>query len=180
MVNTRRKSQAPIVDDAAQAASEQSDSSTTSVTRRSTRRSVGAIPTPLEVATPPRRSRRLSNSSVESVNNDTPRPATRRSSRNKPAGSDSEANEVELVVIKRRKVVEGVDTLNPITEEKPEIERSSIEETTQNVVKLDEEDLKQKDCPAVTEITLLESPRSGKQFLKFSPRILFFYSFVHH
>lgn len=127
MVNTRRSSQAPApaTDEHISQAGEQSDSSVTSVTtRRSTRRSVGSVLAPTEVVTPTRRSRRLSNSSVESVNNDTPRPATRRSTRNKTTGgSDSETNEVELVVIKRRKVVGGLDTLVPISEEKNEIER---------------------------------------------------------
>lgn len=119
MVNTRRKSHALQSDESGSQVAEQSDSSTTSTTRRSTRRSVGNVPsTPAEIPTPTRRSRRLSNSSVESANNDTPRPAARRSTRNKPAGSDHDASDVELVVIKRRKLVEGVDTLIPISEEK--------------------------------------------------------------
>jgi hypothetical protein len=119
MVNTRRKSQVLQTDSLA---AEQSDSSTTSTTRRSTRRSVGnVLATPVEISTPTRRSRRLSNSSVESANNDTPRPGIRRSSRiNKTTGSDIETSDVELVVIKRRKLGEGVDTLIPIREEKNE------------------------------------------------------------
>ena len=128
MVNTRRKSHVPTTEDSASQIAEQSDSSTTSITtRRSTRRSVGSISvqTPvIEVATPIRRSRRLSNSSVESTtNNDTPRPATRRSTRNKNTGSDHESSDVELLVIKRRKVVEGVESLGAISEEKNEAER---------------------------------------------------------
>ena len=123
-------------------AAELSDSSTTSTTRRSTRRSLGTVlATPVEIPTPTRRSRRLSNSSVESANNDTPRPGTRRSSRiNKITGSDNETSDVELVVIKRRKLGESVDTLIPIREEKNE-ERSNTNEKkeTHVLVELEEE-----------------------------------------
>lgn len=139
MVNTRRKSQVlqpdPLV-------AEQSDSSTTSTTRRSTRRSVGnVLATPVEIPTPTRRSRRLSNSSVESANNDTPRPGTRRSSRiNKTTGSDIETSDVELVVIKRRKLGEGVDTLIPIREEKNEDRSNPSEDKEKHIlVELEEE-----------------------------------------
>ena len=139
MVNTRRKSQVlqpdPLV-------AEQSDSSTTSTTRRSTRRSVGnVLATPVEIPTPTRRSRRLSNSSVESANNDTPRPGTRRSTRiNKTTGSDIETSDVELVVIKRRKLGEGVDTLIPIREEKNEDRSNPSEDKEKHIlVELEEE-----------------------------------------
>jgi hypothetical protein len=139
MVNTRRKSQVLPIDPLA---AEQSDSSTTSATRRSTRRSVGnVLATPVEIPTPTRRSRRLSNSSVESANNDTPRPGTRRSSRiNKNAGSDAETSDVELVVIKRRKLGEGVDTLIPIREEKNEDRANPSEDKEKHIlVELEEE-----------------------------------------
>ncbi len=147
MVNTRRKSHVPTTEDSVSQIAEQSDSSTTSgVTRRSTRRSVGSVQTPIkEVATPTRRSRRLSNSSVESTNNDTPRPATRRSTRNKTAGSDNESSDVELLVIKRRKVVEGVETLGAITEEKNEADRSNQnqEKDQHIVIELERQEIKE-------------------------------------
>jgi len=138
MVNTRRKSQVLPIDPSA---AEQSDSSTTSTTRRSTRRSV-VLATPVEIPTPTRRSRRLSNSSVESANNDTPRPGTRRSSRiNKLAGSDVETSDVELVVIKRRKLGEGVDTLIPIREEKNEDRAKPSENKEKHILVELEEDI---------------------------------------
>ncbi|KZS09617.1 putative Coiled-coil domain-containing protein 86 [Daphnia magna] len=141
MVNTRRKSHALQSDESGSQVAEQSDSSTTSTTRRSTRRSVGNVPsTPAEIPTPTRRSRRLSNSSVESANNDTPRPAARRSTRNKPTGSDHDASDVELVVIKRRKLVEGVDTLIPISEEKTDEHANPAKGKGNHIlVELDEE-----------------------------------------
>jgi len=134
MVNTRKKSYVPPVNESgdpdSQAPGYQSDSSTSSTTRRLTRRSVGVVATevPQTVSTPIRRSRRLSNSSVESVHVDTPKPAAtvrRRTSRtNRGAASDSET-EGDVELSKRRKIIENADSLGAITEEKTEIENTT-------------------------------------------------------
>ena len=134
MVNTRKKSYVPPVNESgepdSQAPGYQSDSSTSSTTRRLTRRSVGVAATeaPQTVSTPIRRSRRLSNSSVESVHADTPKPAAtvrRRTSRtNRGAASDSET-EGDVELSKRRKIIENADSLGAITEEKTETENTT-------------------------------------------------------
>lgn len=186
--SSRRQSQLPKTDDSNLQAAELSDSSTTSTSRRSTRRqsqvqtveeshilipeqlnspakrltrrSVGNLQAPKEFDTPTRRSRRLSNSSVESVNNDTPRPATRRSTRNKPAASDDDVSDIELVCIKRKKLVESVDTLIPICEEKNESEQMCqiIEKEESFVIQLEEDD-------EVIESSKSAAPSNGNQIL---------------
>jgi len=105
-VSTRNKSSAVN--------SEQSDTSTaasTTTTTRSSRRSLGTVPT--EVLTPTRRSRRLSNSSVESISSETSNAASRRSVRGR-----SSVEEVEVLAVKKRKLTEKVETLGAISEEK--------------------------------------------------------------
>lgn len=171
MVNTRKKSYVPSADDAGA----QSDSSSTSTSvRRSTRASLGntQLVNPEAVATPPRRSRRLSNSSVESVstnvNGDTPNPVgphTRRSSRGKAASADSD---VELLVIKRRKLAEPVENLGPITEEKPEGDGSDIP-TKLEVVELEAPILIEQDGLSdekVKETTDATSPKQEDKLLE--------------
>lgn len=130
MVNTRKKAQIPPAGEAGVNSGDLSDSSTVSTAstqaRRLTRRSVGSINAQslqeevVVAPSPLRRSRRLSNCSVESIPTDTQQPAgslARRPIRAKPAPSDSD---VEVLVIKRRKVAEPVENLVPIVEEKVE------------------------------------------------------------
>jgi len=97
-------------------------------TTRTTRRSLGA--TPAQVLTPTRRSRRLSNSSVESISNDNPVVTTTRSRRSirGKATSDNEAEEVELLTIKKRKVADQAGALGSITEEANNRNVDAVEE----------------------------------------------------
>jgi len=131
MVNTRKKAQIPTAGEAGLNSGDLSDSSTVSTAstqaRRLTRRSVGSINAQslqeevVVAPSPLRRSRRLSNCSVESIPTaDTQPPVAslaRRPIRGKAAPSDSD---VEVLVIKRRKVAEPVENLVPIVEEKTE------------------------------------------------------------
>ena len=131
MVNTRKKAQIPPAGEAGLNSGDLSDSSTVSTAstqaRRLTRRSVGSINAQslqeevVVAPSPLRRSRRLSNCSVESIpTTDTQPPVAslaRRPIRGKAAPSDSD---VEVLVIKRRKVAEPVENLVPIVEEKAE------------------------------------------------------------
>ena len=171
MVNTRKKSYIPPVNESgeptdAQNPGYQSDSSTSSTTRRLTRRSIAsvqsqapltAVATPTRrsrrlsnssvesvsiaqaVATPLRRTRRMSNSSIESVHIDTPNPAartSRRTSRTRGAASESDAEDVE--VTKKRKLIENADTLGAISEEKTEIESITLDTTQEDTTQEEE------------------------------------------
>jgi len=123
MVNTRKK----VVP------SESTDlpASPAPTTTRSTRRSLGAAPVS-QVLTPTRRSRRLSNSSVESISNDNANPVvaptrTRRSIRGK-ATSDSETEEIEVLTIKKRKVADQAGALGSIIED-AEVTKETVAST---------------------------------------------------
>jgi len=123
MVNTRKK----VVP------SESTDlpASPAPTTTRSTRRSLGAAPVS-QVLTPTRRSRRLSNSSVESISNDNANPVvaptrTRRSIRGKPT-SDSETEEIEVLTIKKRKVADQAGALGSIIED-AEVTKETVAST---------------------------------------------------
>lgn len=174
MVNTRKMSKVSQPGEGDAQAEVLSDSSTTSSTttlRRSSRRSVGNVTTapipasvPIAVATPTRRSRRLSNSSVESLGtNDTPQPIigtrTRRTSRGQTnAASDSDTESIKTT--KKRKLAEPVENLGPITEEKTEGDCPTIpnkEDTTVDVAQAQEIN-KEDAAPADTVQAEIEKP----------------------
>ena len=152
MVNTRKKGKKQDSDSAeacqpevVDLSGESETSNTSNSVRRSTRRSsVGssaAVQSKDPISTPIRRSRRLSNSSVESVTIDSPIPvSTRRSIRGKHTASvtvsdseDGDSNQAS----KKRKVTDLVDTLTAIDEEKAELEVQVVTSTQVEIIDLE-------------------------------------------